>query len=489
VADSMNVKHPTGSPLRRRGRLVALAVLAASIPGTSHAAGVAFDLGETLTAWSAVPFAGLLLSIALLPHFAPKAWHRHYPKVAAAWAMVFALPFVTAFGAQAATAVLQMALSDYLPFAILLTALYTIGGGILLRGTPHGSTRVNLTFLALGAFLASLIGTTGAAIVLIRPLLRANRARLYRAHTVVFFIFLVANIGGALTPLGDPPLFLGFLHGVPFFWTLRLWRETALVAGVLLAVYAALDAFLRRREPPGEPGGGAGRTERLRLEGAHNLLLIGGVLLAVVGSGVWHPGQIAFAGVSLGLQDILRDVLLVVLTVVSWRTTSHRTRAGNHFTWGPMREVAILFAAIFLTIIPLLEMLRAGAHGPLAAVTGSVQNPGTLFWTCGGLSSVLDNAPTYLAFLSTALGALHPWLPAREAVAQLVVENPVYLAAIATGAVFMGATTYIGNAPNFMVRSIAEEAGIEMPSFLGYVLRYSLPILLPTFALMAWIFF
>jgi Na+/H+ antiporter NhaD/arsenite permease-like protein len=457
-------------------------------PHAGLAAGSA-DLGRVLPAWSGLPFVGILLSIALFPLVAPRFWHHHYPKVAAAWTLVLLGPFVAAYGERAIAEVLHMAVIDYVPFIVLIGTLFTIGGGILVRGTLRASPGVNAAIMVAGTILASWIGTTGAAILLIRPLLRANRDRLYRAHTVVFFIFLVANIGGALTPLGDPPLFLGFLHGVPFFWTLSLWNETLLVALLTLGAYVAIDVNRWRREAPEIRAPRTAPREPLRIEGWHNFLFLGGVLAAVIVSGLWNAGSVSLLGVHQDVQNLLRDAVLLLMALGSWLTTTRKTRDDNEYSWGPIREVAILFAGIFATIIPPLLMLRAGEDGALAPVIRAVHTPAAFFWVTGALSSFLDNAPTYLTFLSTALGRLLPGLPEREAIARLIAENGVFLKAIATGAVFMGANTYIGNAPNFMIKSIAEEAGVPMPSFFGYVLRYSLPCLVPIFLLATYVFF
>ncbi len=476
----------------QRRLLVVLGFLTVLLtPSFAFAAGEgqAAELGSQLPAWSALPFAGILLSIALFPLLAPRFWHHHYPKVTGAWALILVVPFLIAYGAEAFHEIAHMAIIDYIPFIILLAALFTIGGGIYVRGSLRGAPGVNAAIMAIGAVLASWIGTTGAAMLLIRPLLRANRDRRHKAHTVVFFIFLVANIGGALTPLGDPPLFLGFLHGVPFFWTLSLWKEMIAVAVAVLLVYVVVDIVQWRREDPLLHRPAEGEREPLRIEGWHNFLLLGGVLAGVIMSGVWHPGEVTILGVQQHIQNLLRDALLVAMLAASWFTTPRRVREENEFTWEPIREVAILFAGIFATIIPALAMLRAGEHGAMAFIIRSVNDPAHFFWATGGLSSFLDNAPTYLTFLSTALGRLYPGLPERAAILKLIGENHAYLQAIATGAVFMGANTYIGNAPNFMVKSIAEESGVEMPSFFGYIFRYSLPVLIPIFVVVTWVFF
>jgi Na+/H+ antiporter NhaD/arsenite permease-like protein len=469
---------------------LALAALALAGPaGAAEATGHGSpELGTVLPAWSAVPFAGILLSIALFPLFAPRFWHHNYHKVALFWGLALVIPFVLAYGGRAAFEIAHVAVVDYIPFIILLGALFTIGGGIYIRGALRGTPLVNAGLLAVGTVIASLVGTTGAAMLLIRPLLRANAGRRHRAHTVVFFIFLVANIGGSLTPLGDPPLFLGFLHGVPFFWTLELGAEFLFVAVLVLLAYLALDSFLWRREDEIVRQPLDVEREPLRIEGAHNFLFLLGVLAAVIVSGVWHPGEVVILGVHQGVQNLVRDGFLLLMLAGSWWSTSPEIRKANGYSWGPIREVAILFAAIFATIIPALAILKAGERGALAALIETVRTPAHFFWATGALSSFLDNAPTYLTFLSTALGRLHPGVPEREAIHLLIQHNEAFLEAISTGAVFMGANTYIGNAPNFMVKSIAEEAGVEMPSFFRYML-YSAAVLIPVFALATWIFF
>ena len=448
------------------------------------------DLGTLLPIWSGLPFAGMLLSIALLPLLTPAFWHHHYPKVTAAWAMVVVVPMAVAHGAPAVHELLHVLIVDYVSFIILLATLFTIGGGIYVRGTLRGTPWVNAALLGVGTVLASFVGTTGAAMLMVRPVLRANRARQRKAHTIVFFIFLVANIGGLLTPLGDPPLFLGFLHGVPFFWTLTLWREWLLASACVLGVYLALDFWHWGREDPNVREPARGTHEPIGIEGSHNLLFLAGVLAAVIYSGLVSSGRVvAIFGVHQDVRNLVRDAFLLVMLAGSWWTTGQHIRDENEFSWGPIREVAILFAGIFATIIPVVVMLRAGEHGELAFVIRAVNEPAEFFWAAGTLSSFLDNAPTYLTFLSSALGQLYPGVAEREAVQRLVVENHVYLQAISTGSVFMGANSYIGNAPNFMVKSIAEQAGVEMPSFFGYILRFSLVALIPIFVLVTWVFF
>lgn len=447
------------------------------------------DLGSVLPAWSVIPFAGMLLSIALLPLLTPDFWHHHYAKITAGWSLLLLVPFTHSYGPEAWKALSHMIILDYIPFIILLAVLFTIGGGIYIHGSFHGSPKVNTAFLAIGTVLASLIGTTGASMLLIRPLLRANHARSYKTHTVIFFIFLVANIGGCLTPLGDPPLFLGFLHGVPFFWTLKLWKEMACAGGSLLIIYFLLDQFHWKKENSEVRGMVNTVAKPFHLDGLRNLLFLSGVLLAIILSGKVHLGEISFLGVHQSIENLLRDGFLLMMLAGSWFTTESKIHEENHFSWDPIREVAILFAGIFITMIPALAILKAGEGGALAPFIRSVKSPAHFFWSAGLLSSFLDNAPTYLTFLSTALGKLYPGILEHTAILKLIQENHSFLQAIATGSVFMGANSYIGNAPNFMVKSIAEKSNIRMPSFFGYIFCYTLPFLIPVFLLATWLFF
>ena len=324
------------------------------------AAGWAADMdGARLSVWWSVPFAGTLLSIALMPLLAPAFWHHHYGKIAAAWALAFLLPFAAVYGAPLAGAQLAHALvGEYIPFVILLAALFTVSGGIHIRGNLRGSPRLNTAILAIGAVLASLMGTTGASMLLIRPLIRANDNRRHKAHVIVFFIFIVSNVGGALTPLGDPPLFLGFLKGVDFTWTLRnILPETLFVTGVLLVLFYLLDAWYFRNEDllPFDP---TPDTRGIAFEGAVNFWLLGGVVLFVLLSGVWKsPVRFDVFGTEVGLPGLVRDVALVAIILLSLRVTSAKVHAANQFGWGPMVEVAKLFAGIFVTIVPVIAML------------------------------------------------------------------------------------------------------------------------------------
>lgn len=469
----------------RFGRTLPLLSIGLGLWTAATAATAAEVNGAALGAWWGLPFAGVLLSIALMPLLAPKVWHHHYGKIAAGWALAFVLPFAASHGAgTAAQALVHTLLAEYLPFIILLTALFTVSGGIYVRGNLHGSPALNTGLMAIGAVLASLMGTTGASMLLIRPLIRANDNRRHVAHVVIFFIFIVSNAGGSLTPLGDPPLFLGFLKGVEFTWTLKhLFPETLFLVGALLAIFFALDSYWYRREGvlPVDPTPDSAPT--LGLDGKVNLLPLAAIVALVLMSGTWQPG-IAFDvwGTTVELQQLVRDGLLIVVTFVSLAITPQSVRQANQFGWGPMQEVAKLFIGIFVTMLPVLAMLKAGESGAFAAVTRAVTGadgqplPWAYFWFSGILSSFLDNAPTYLVFFNLAGGDPQ----------QLMGPLATTLAAISAGSVFMGANSYIGNAPNFMVKAIAEDRGIRMPSFFGYML-WSGAILIPLFVLITFI--
>ncbi len=467
-------------------------------PGSGHAPAEAqhgheSNLGVSLPLWSCLPFAGMLLSIALWPLIAPEFWHHHFGKIAFGWALCLAVPFLLAFKGDALYEIIHIMLADYVPFIILLWSLYTVSGGILLRGTLNGTPQVNVALLLIGTVLASWMGTTGAAMLLIRPFLRANKHRKNRTFMVVFFIFMVANIGGALTPLGDPPLFLGFLHGVDFFWTFKIAPHMGAMALILISIYFLLDSYYYRKERASVQltagGDNPGEHVPLALEGKHNFIFLLGIIGAVLFSGMVDWGQIVILGVHRGVQDWIRDLFLIVMGTLSLVMTSAVIRQDNDFTWFPIKEVAYLFIGIFITMIPCLLILKAGSHGALAFVIESVKQPAHYFWVAGTLSAFLDNAPTYLTFFNTALGTFFAEMNEAQAVPLLMAEKAVYLKAIATGAVFFGACSYIGNAPNFMVRSISEEAGTPMPSFFGYILKYTLVFLIPGFIVITLIFF
>ncbi len=477
--------HAPRSPRPRQALTPAwwLLPLLLALAAPAHAAELD---GRQLSALWGLPFVGILLSIAVWPLAGPHFWHHHFGKIAAAWSLAFLLPFAAVFGAHAALAGLVHALvAEYIPFILLLTALFTVSGGIYIRGNLHGTPRLNTAILAIGAVLASFMGTTGASMLLIRPLIRANDNRPGCAHVVVFFIFIVSNIGGSLTPLGDPPLFLGFLKGVGFFWTLEnIYRETLFMTVVLLALFYVLDRHLYRKQGVTRPDP-TPDTPTFGFDGAVNFVLLGVVVALVLLSGMWaSPVSFDVMGTAVGLPGLVRDVGLIVVTAVSIAITPRAVHESNQFDWGPMQEVGKLFAGIFLTIIPVIAMLQAGEDGPFGAIVKAVTNadgtpnPAAYFWATGVLSSFLDNAPTYLVFFNTAGGdAAHLMGPLAST-----------LAAISAGAVFMGANSYIGNAPNLMVKAIAEDRGVKMPSFFGYM-AWSGGILIPLFLLVTWIFF
>jgi Na+/H+ antiporter NhaD/arsenite permease-like protein len=443
--------------------------------------------GAALSLWWALPFAGMLLSIATGPVLYPHLWEHHYGKFAAVFAALVVIPLLAVFDSHTVTATLShTVLLEYLPFILLLLALFTVAGGIYLEGNLHDSAFTNTALLAGGALLASVVGTTGASMILIRPLIRANDDRNFNAHVVVFFIFLVSNVGGSLSPLGDPPLFLGFLRGVDFFWTTtHLLMPTLFVGGIVLAVFMVLDVVLHHREGNFPKKADPTPDSPLRLHGRANLALLAVIIAAILVSASWKPGvSFTVAGTTLQLQDMLRDLVFVLVTFASLALTKSEHRAANQFAWGPIKEVAILFAGIFLCIVPVMAMLQAGANGAFAPLVALVTradgtpNISAFFWLTGGLSSFLDNAPTYLVFFELAGGDAKV----------LMTTGAATLAAISAGAVFMGANTYIGNAPNFMVYAIARDAGVRMPSFFGYML-WSGAILVPVFLLTGWVFF
>lgn len=461
-------------------------LLSISTPAFAAETTHGFDGGD-LSIWWVLPFAGILLSIAIFPLAAPDFWHHHFGKVSAFWGITIILPMLINFGFSTTLyEVLHVYLLEYIPFIILLFALFTISGGVRVKGYLKGTPEVNTLMLLIGTILASWMGTTGAAMLLIRPMIRANQWRQKKVHMVVFFIFLVANVGGSLTPLGDPPLFLGFLQGVDFFWTTtHLFWEMSFVVAILLVLYYFWDRYMFSKEPIDQPADEG--EEALGLEGSFNLLLLAGVVGAVLFSGLVHLGEVTVYGVHMTLENITRDVTLLVLSWLSWTLTSKESRAANGFTWFPIQEVGKLFAGIFVTIIAPIAMLKAGREGEGALqfvndlVFSSGPNPEPInamfFWVTGSLSAFLDNAPTYLVFFNAAGGE-------AEMLMNTLTQT---LVAISSGAVFFGAITYIGNAPNFMVKSIAEESGIEMPSFGGYML-WSVGILVPIYLLVTLLF-
>ena len=435
---------------------------------------LAARLGADIPPVLLVPFGLLLLLIAVMPLLPGKPrdlWERCYPQVAVALGLLVAAVYW--FAIAGGRPVVGHTLHEYFSFISLIGSLFVVAGGIQLRIRGEGTPLGNVAFLAAGAVLANLIGTTGASMLLIRPWMRINRHRLAAFH-VVFFIFIVSNCGGALTPIGDPPLFLGYLRGVPFFWLVgHAVAPWLVVNGLVLAVFLGLDRRSHARTAPKPP---ATAGPLLRLDGAANLVF----LTAVV------------AGVFLTGEYFIREWVMLGAAVISYRLTPPAIHQENRFNFAPIKEVAWLFFGIFLTMMPALGYLEV--HGKEAGLT----KPAQYYYATGSLSAVLDNAPTYVSFLKLAEVSVVPRTPDengadggdhdRGAVRQLLETAPGFVVAISLGAVFFGALTYIGNGPNFMVKSIAENAGVKMPGFFGYLFKYSLPVLLPILVIAAWLF-
>ena len=468
-----------------------LGVLAFSVTAMAES-----PAGETGTAVPSllycIPFAGILLCIALFPLVKPTWWEEHQAPVVLAWSLAFIVPFVIGFGAHhTAEVVLECIINDYLTFIVLLFGLFCVAGNITLEGDLAGSPRINVGLLLFGTLLSSWVGTTGASMLMVRPIIKMNSWRKRKRHIMIFFIFLISNIGGCLTPIGDPPLLMGFMRGVPFFWSLRLLPILAFNAAVLLFVFYHLDMRAYRkdiaegRKPDiSKPG-----TE-IRIAGLHNLIFLAAIVVAVLLSGTLPSlplfrnadgtvrGIPILGEVTLTWPAVIEIAIILASAWLSFRTTSAKVRTENHFTWGAIKEVAILFIGIFITMQPALMILKANG------ASLGLDSPYQMFWATGALSSFLDNTPTYLVFLTTA-GSLG----FTEGIATALGTVPVkMLVAISCGAVFMGANTYIGNAPNFMVKSISDENGVRMPSFFGYIL-WSLGFLIPVFILDTLIFF
>jgi len=470
--------------------IIVLLLVPALVSGSSPAFG---DLGESLPLWYCLPFVGMLLSIALFPLFKPHWWEKNLLNVSIFWSLVFLVPFSIGFGPYEAGAnFFEILLLDYLPFIVLLWGLFTVSGGIALEGPISGTPKTNLILLIVGTLLASWVGTTGASMLMIRPLLRANAWREKQAHVVVFFIFLVSNMGGCLTPIGDPPLYLGFLRNVPFFWTMRLAPILLFNSIILFTVFFFLDRKMYNKEvAAGHRPLLSGHKSVLHVAGAHNLIFIAMIVGAVILSGCLssfgllndpNTGEIIgvpFAyGISIPLNNVIQMLIILLAGFLSIRTTKPDIHTLNNFSFGPIKEVACLFVGIFITMSPALMFLHC--HGSALGLT----EPWQFFWASGALSSFLDNAPTYLVFMTTASS-----LPTAAGLPTLIgTIAPQLLLAVSAGSVFMGANTYIGNAPNFMVRSIAEENGVRMPGFFGYM-GWAGRILIPVFIIDTFVFF
>ena len=477
-------------------KLSALAAALLGVLAFSVTAMAESPAGETGTAVPSllycIPFAGILLCIALFPLVKPTWWEEHQAPVVLAWSLAFIVPFVMGFGAHhTAEVVLECLINDYLTFIVLLFGLFCVAGNITLEGDLAGSPRINVGLLLFGTLLSSWVGTTGASMLMVRPIIKMNSWRKRKRHIMIFFIFLISNIGGCLTPIGDPPILMGFMRGVPFFWSLRLLPILAFNAAVLLFVFYHLDMRTYRkdiaegRKPDiSKPG-----TE-IRIAGLHNLIFLAAIVVAVLLSGTLPSlplfrnadgtvrGIPILGEVTLTWPAVIEIAIILASAWLSFRTTSAKVRTENHFTWGAIKEVAILFIGIFITMQPALMILKANG------ASLGLDSPYQMFWATGALSSFLDNTPTYLVFLTTA-GSLG----FTEGIATALGTVPAkMLVAISCGAVFMGANTYIGNAPNFMVKSISDENGVRMPSFFGYIL-WSLGFLIPVFILDTLIFF
>jgi len=434
--------------------------------------------------WSIIPFAGLLLCIAVLPlvHVTAHWWERNRNRliVALGFGVLTMSYYALACDAHKVLAVLEHAvLAEYIPFMVLLFSLYVITGGVCLEGDLAAHPSTNTAFLAVGALIASLIGTTGASMLLIRPLLQTNSERRHVKHTVIFFIFLVSNIGGCLLPIGDPPLFLGYLKGVPFLWPLSLWKEWAFLCVSLLLVYYVWDTLAYRHEGPRDVAHDEADRTPLTLSGRRNLFLLLGVVLCV---GLIKPGR-PFPGLGFDSFPFLRELLMLFLVGLSLIITDKRTRANNQFTYHPILEVAALFIGIFICMQAPIEILRVSG----ATLAPYLSSPARYFWATGVLSGFLDNAPTYVVFFETAASMTPDDAPGVLRLVDGTTIMPAMLTAISLGAVFMGAITYIGNGPNFMVKSIAERSGVKMPGFFGFM-AFSMGILVPLFLAVMLIF-
>jgi Na+/H+ antiporter NhaD/arsenite permease-like protein len=422
----------------------------------------------------ALPFFALLLSIALFPLLKPHWWEKHYPAVSLALGLVVVFHYVFQLKQ---TEVLFTTLHEYFSFIALIGSLFIISGGIYIQTKGEATPLANCLFLVIASCTASLLGTTGASMVFIRPWIRINKYRFTALH-IVFFIFLVSNIGGGLTPIGDPPLFLGYLKGVPFFWVIQhVWIMWAITTAYLIAVFFVLDTINFRKAPPAIREKETGHEHTWKFRGGQNIFYLALVIGSVF---INHP-------------PFLREAVMIIASLLSYATTARDIHSANDFSFKPIKEVAILFLGIFLAMIPALEWLERYA-GQLG-----VNTPSVFYWLGGALSSVLDNAPTYLNFLSleiglftkaaVAAGAAHLTTDDHAIIRYLMNHHPDFIMAISVSTVYFGAMTYIGNGPNFLVKSIADHSKLHTPSFFGYILKYSIPILLPIFILIGWVFF
>jgi Na+/H+ antiporter NhaD/arsenite permease-like protein len=465
--------------------------------------------------WTVLPFAAYLLVIALAPIVAGRFWEKNRNKLILA--VIASLPvvcFLILGPIDEGPRWLFESIKEYVVFIALLASLFIISGGIYLKGSSAGTPVVNTMILGIGAVLASFIGTTGASMLLIRPLLRANEKRRRKSHIVIFFIFIVSNCGGLLTPLGDPPLFLGFMRGVPFFWTFtRLLAPWAVVNGALLAIFNVVDQVVLNKEERERAGSQLEEVQQveepLRIQGGINFLWLLGVLAAnfLIGTFVTDKNEAArnCLGCGAALEDIQKILMVAgmgAMAALSLWTTNKEVRRENKFTRGPIIEVAVIFFGIFITMVTALKFLEQSAHAAAMNAGAAVEQPWEFFWATGALSSFLDNAPTYLVFSAMATGVVNGMYNANLSAANLgdmIALDPatgaaiyphgaLLLAAVSCGAVLMGANTYIGNGPNFMVKAIAEENKVKMPGFFGYM-AWSIAVLIPLYILVTLLFF
>lgn len=444
--------------------------------------------GQDLSILWGIPFVGILLSIALIPLLLLRFWYCHYGKIIICWTLLFLLFTLYSFGLQTTiNLTVHAIIVEYIPFILLLLALFTVSGGILIKSNVLSTPKLNVGLLAIGTLLASIMGTTGAAMLMIRPVIRANRNRKYAVHTIIFFIFLVANIGGGLTPLGDPPLFIGFLKGVNFWWTVKHMLLPVLFSSILLlAIYYKIDChYFRAQYGNTLTLTSTAKANYIKIYGVSNIFLLAIIIACVLMSGIWHSSvNFTVLGTHIALQNLIRDIIFIMITLFSMLITPKQVRAGNEFNWEPIIEVAKLFIGIFITIVPVLAILRTGSHGALAPIVSLVKNEhgqpinSMYFWLSGLLSGFLDNAPTYLVFFNLASG--------DATILMNILEKT--LLAISMGSVFMGALSYVGNAPNLMVKSIAIQNKINMPSFFSYM-KWSVCILIPVFIIDNLVFF
>lgn len=439
-----------------------------------------FDASITSHLYS-IPFIGILLSISLGPILFNEIWHKNYFRFAIFWSLFSLLLLVGKFGFIPTLHEWgHMVLHEYIPFILMIAALYTVTGGIHIVIRAKATPMSNSLLLLIGTFLASFIGTTGAAMLLIRPFIEMNRGRRYKTHLVIFFIFLVANVGGSLTPLGDPPLFLGYLQGVPFWWPMdHLLVPMLKLVAILISVFFIIDYNLFKKDPVLHHKRKDG--ERLiHITGMRNFPILLITVISVWMLGSWNAPQLGIMGLSWA--EVIRNLLLLGVALLSWKITPGTIRHYNQYSWEPFKEVSRLFIGIFTTIIPVIQMLNQGISGPFEGMLnlanpGGQPDPTLYFWLTGWLSAFLDNAPTYLVFFHMAGG---------DAKILSLAMAPT-LIAISAGSVFMGAMTYIGNAPNFMVKAIADKHHVKMPSFFGYM-AWSCGILLPAFLIFSCFF-